>query len=67
MKEFFKKIRRSLYIAGCFILNLLKDWIFGLIGLVIGTAVIFLLGSSVWLLHGYKGVDSYFKTLTSQK
>lgn len=67
MKKFLKGLWKGIKIIPQIIWSLFLDWVVGLISLVIGTLAIFAIGFSVWLLTGYKGVDTYFKALTNQK
>jgi hypothetical protein len=67
MKEFLKKVWKGIKPATIFVLELIRDWTLGIIGLVIGTLVIFFMGLSIWFLSGYKGVQNYFDALTGKK
>jgi len=64
MKEFFKKVWKVVKVIPIIIF---RDFLTGLIGLFVGTAVIFFMGLSLWFLSGYKGVQNYFDALTGKK
>jgi len=63
LKEFGNRILSIIKGIG----KILRDLILGLLGLIIGTAIIFLMGLGVWLISGYPGVEKYFKALNGEK
>lgn len=67
MKKSFKKLGEYLLVIPKTIWILIRDIIGGALMLLLGSLAIFSIGFSIYLMYGFKGVDRYFKNLTSGK
>lgn len=63
MKNFLKKLGRVLKIIFTFLLLWFKDLVGGLILLIAGTAMVFIMGLVSWALMGYSGVLKFLENI----